>query len=146
MGQSTFCRPGDPTEWFFNAVNQIRALSWSAEREPGQYALTLALCLIRKGCNPHPELKEKEPNTLRAIAFFFGQKICEQWRRLRRRHLARTSVDPGVLGNDHKFHHQSQSCLTRRRQRVSEATRGRSHCGSPSPALADHVMSLRVRF
>ncbi|TYL83153.1 hypothetical protein [Bradyrhizobium cytisi] len=75
MGQSTFCRPGDPTEWFFNAVNQIRALSWSAEREPGQYALTLALCLIRKGCNPHPELKEKEPNTLRAISFFFGQKI-----------------------------------------------------------------------
>jgi hypothetical protein len=75
MGQSTFCRPGDPTEWFFNAVNQIRALSWSAERESGQYALTLALCLIRKGCNSHPELKEQEPNTLRAIAFFFGQKI-----------------------------------------------------------------------
>lgn len=78
MGQSTFCRPGDPTEWFFNAVNQIRALSWSAERQPGQYALTLALCLIRKGCNPHPELKEREPNTLRAIAFFFGQKILQE--------------------------------------------------------------------
>jgi hypothetical protein len=75
MGQSTFCRPGDPTEWFFSAVNQIRALSWSAERVPGQYALTLAMCLIRKGCNSHPELKEKEPNTLRAIAFFLGQKI-----------------------------------------------------------------------
>jgi hypothetical protein len=75
MGRSTHCRPGDPTEWFFNAVNQIRALSWSAERVPGQYALTLALCLIRKGCNSHPELKEKEPNTLRAIAFFLGQKI-----------------------------------------------------------------------
>jgi hypothetical protein len=75
MGQPTYCRPGNPTEWFFNAVNQVRALSWSAEREPGQYALTLALCLIRKGCNSHPELNEKEPNTLRAIAFFFGQKI-----------------------------------------------------------------------
>jgi hypothetical protein len=74
-GHSTFCRPGDPTEWFFNAVNQIRTLSWPAERVPGQYALTLALCLIRKGCNSHPELKEEEPNTLRAIAFFFGQKI-----------------------------------------------------------------------
>ena len=75
MGQMTFCRPGDPTEWFYNAVNQIRTLSWSAENEPGQYALTLALCLIRKGCNPHVDLNVKEPNTLRAIAFFFGQKI-----------------------------------------------------------------------
>ncbi|MET4072607.1 hypothetical protein ABID58_007436 [Bradyrhizobium sp. S3.2.6] len=62
MGQSSFCRPGDPTEWFFNAVNQIRALSWSAERAPGQYALTLALCLIRKGCNSHPELKVRRGN------------------------------------------------------------------------------------
>jgi len=74
-GHSTFCRPGDPTEWFFNAVNQIRALSWPAERVTGQYALTLALCLIRKGCNSHPALKEEEPNTLRAFAFFFGQQI-----------------------------------------------------------------------
>ena len=78
MGQSTFCRPGDPTEWFFNAVNQIRALSWSAESVPNQYALTLALCLIRKGCNPRPELQEEEPNTLRAIAFFFGQKVLRE--------------------------------------------------------------------
>jgi len=75
IGQTTFCRPGDPTEWFYNAVNQIRTLSWSAEEKPGQYALTLALCLIRKGCNPHIDLEAKEPNTLRAIAFFFGQKI-----------------------------------------------------------------------
>lgn len=74
-GHSTFCRPGDPTEWYFNAVNQIRTLSWPAERVPGQYALTLALCLIRKGCNSHPELNKREPNILRAIAFFFGQKI-----------------------------------------------------------------------
>jgi hypothetical protein len=75
IGKTTFCRPGDPTEWFYNSVNQIRTLSWSAENEPGQYALTLALCLIRKGCNPHIELDAEEPNTLRAIAFFFGQKI-----------------------------------------------------------------------
>lgn len=75
MGQMTFCRPGDPPEWYYNAVNQIRTLSWSAENEPGQYALTLALCLIRKGCNPHVDLKATEQNTIRAIAFFFGQKI-----------------------------------------------------------------------
>jgi hypothetical protein len=86
MGQTTFCRPGDPTEWFYNAVNQIRTLSWSAEEKPGQFALTLALCLIRKGCNPHIDLKVKEPNTLRAIAFFFGQKIL--------RAMASTTGDP----------------------------------------------------
>ena len=72
---TTFCRRGDLTEWYFDAVNQIRTLSWAAENEPGQYALTLALCLIRKGCNPHESLHAVEPNTSRAIAFFFGQKI-----------------------------------------------------------------------
>ncbi|MCP3368647.1 hypothetical protein [Bradyrhizobium cajani] len=74
-GQTTFCRPGDPAEWFYNAVNQIRTLSWSAEQQPGQYALTLALCLVRKGCNPHVDLDANEPNMSRAIAFFFGQKL-----------------------------------------------------------------------
>ena len=52
-GATTHCRPGDPQEWYYNTVNQIRTLSWSAENVPGQYALTLALCLIRKGCNTH---------------------------------------------------------------------------------------------
>ncbi len=75
---TTFCRPGDPAEWFYNAVNQIRTLSWSAEEHPGQYALTLALCLIRKGCNPHVDLNANEPNISRAIAFFFGQKILRE--------------------------------------------------------------------
>ncbi|MFZ3244940.1 MAG: hypothetical protein WA185_07685, partial [Candidatus Acidiferrales bacterium] len=72
---TTLCRPGDPTEWYYDAVNQIRTLSWAVENETGQYALTLALCLIRKGCNPHDGLETEAPNTLRAIAFFFGQKI-----------------------------------------------------------------------
>lgn len=73
--QITLCRPGDATEWYYNAVNQIRTLTWPAENAPEQYALTLALCLVRKACNTHPDLEAKEPNTLRAIAFFFGQKI-----------------------------------------------------------------------
>jgi hypothetical protein len=72
---TTLCRPGDPTEWYYDAVNQIRTLSWAAENEPGQYALTLALCLIRKGCNPHEGLETEPSSTLRAIAFFFGHKI-----------------------------------------------------------------------
>jgi hypothetical protein len=73
--QATFCRPGDATEWYYDAVNQIRTLTWSAENAPDQYALTLALCLVRKGCNTHPALEAEEPNTLRALAFFFGQNI-----------------------------------------------------------------------
>jgi hypothetical protein len=69
------CHPGDAAEWYYNAVNQIRALSWSAENEAGQYALTLALCLIRKGCNTHNSLLKKGPTAARAVAFYFGQKI-----------------------------------------------------------------------
>jgi hypothetical protein len=75
VGGTTLCRPGDPTEWYFDAVNQIRTLSWATENEPSQYALTLALCLIRKGCNIHENLEAILPSTSRAIAFFFGQKI-----------------------------------------------------------------------
>jgi hypothetical protein len=74
----TLCPRGDPTEWYYDAVNQIRTLSWAAETEPGQYALTLALCLIRKGCNTHESLDAKAPSTSRAIAFFFGQKILRR--------------------------------------------------------------------
>lgn len=85
---TTLCRPGDPTEWYYDTVNQIRTLSRAVENETGQYALTLALCLIRKGCNPHDGLETGAPNTLRAIAFFFGQKIL-------RGIAARTSMASG---------------------------------------------------
>jgi hypothetical protein len=72
---ATHCQRGDPTEWYYDAVNQIRTLSRAAENVPGQYALTLALCLIRKGCNPHVNLQAEAPSRARAIAFYFGQKI-----------------------------------------------------------------------
>jgi hypothetical protein len=75
---TTLCRPGDLTEWYYDAVNQIRTLSWAAEKEPGQYALTLALCLIRKGCNIHKNLAGEAQSRSRAIAFFFGQKILHE--------------------------------------------------------------------
>jgi hypothetical protein len=71
------CPRGSPLEWYYDCVNQIRTRSWSAERESGQYALTLALCLIRKGCNIHPSFTEDQ-STLRAIAFFFGQSILRE--------------------------------------------------------------------
>jgi hypothetical protein len=76
---TTRCRRGDPAEWYYDAVNQIRTLSRDAENAPGQYALTLALCLIRKGCNAHANFGKGAPNTSRAIAFFFGQKILREW-------------------------------------------------------------------
>jgi hypothetical protein len=72
---TTLCRRGDPTEWYFDVVNQIRTLSWAAENNSGQYALTLALCLIRKGCNNDKSLEAKAPSTSRAIAFIFGERI-----------------------------------------------------------------------
>lgn len=76
MGPSvSHCHPGHTAEWYYNAVNQIRSLSWSGENESGQYALTLALCLIRKGCNADESLLKKGPNTARAVAFYLGQKI-----------------------------------------------------------------------
>ncbi|HEY5237960.1 MAG TPA: hypothetical protein VIJ62_06215 [Rhizomicrobium sp.] len=71
------CTVGDEVEWFYEVVNQIRTLSWSAENERGQYALTLALCLIRKGCNIHSDLEKKEQNESRAVAFYFGQRILD---------------------------------------------------------------------
>jgi hypothetical protein len=77
---TTHCRPGDRTEWYYDAVNQIRTLSWATENEPGQYASTLALCLIRKGCNVHENLDAVAPSEARAIAFFFGQQILRRLR------------------------------------------------------------------
>ncbi|NEV00094.1 phosphotransferase [Bradyrhizobium uaiense] len=97
-GQTTFCRPGDPAEWFYNAVNQIRTLSWSAEQQPGQYALTLALCLIRKGCNPHADLQVNEPNMSRAIAFFFGQKILRSMAKAKARRPSKHKHQSGDAG------------------------------------------------
>jgi hypothetical protein len=71
------CPRGSLQEWFFDCVNQLRTLSWSAEYEIGQYALTLALCLIRKGCNAHDAFTD-EQKTLRAISFFFGQHLLRE--------------------------------------------------------------------
>lgn len=61
----------NPASWLFDCAAQIRALSRHAERETGQYAMVLALCLIRKGCNPHSF--EPIHENLRAISFVLGQ-------------------------------------------------------------------------
>lgn len=67
--------PADSSAWFYDCVAQIRAATRHAERASGQYALVLALCLLRKGCNPH--LLKPGYENLRAIAFILGQKILQ---------------------------------------------------------------------
>lgn len=70
------CHAADPSSWFYDCIAQIRAASRHAERFTGQYALVLALCLIRKGCNPQPFNRARE--NLRAISFVLGQRILTQ--------------------------------------------------------------------
>ena len=71
------CHATNPSSWFYDCVGQIRTLARHAELCDGQYALVLAVCLIRKGCNSHVfPLAAHE--TLRAISFILGQKILTQ--------------------------------------------------------------------
>jgi len=70
------CHATDPSSWFYDCVGQIRTLSRHAQRCDGQYALVLAVCLIRKGCNPHSF--EPAYENLRAISFILGQQILTQ--------------------------------------------------------------------
>ena len=70
------CHAANPSSWFFDCIGQIRTLSRYAERCDGQYALVLAVCLIRKGCNLH-SFKPADEN-LRAISFVLGQRILTQ--------------------------------------------------------------------
>jgi hypothetical protein len=55
------CHRGSSAEWYYDCVNQIRTRNWSAEHIRGQYALTLALCLIRKGCNRSQRYRTESP-------------------------------------------------------------------------------------
>jgi hypothetical protein len=73
------CRASDPLVWFHECIGQIRTLSRPLERpigRYGQYAMVLAMCLVRKGCNPHGF--EAAQENLRAIAFVLGQRIFRQ--------------------------------------------------------------------
>jgi hypothetical protein len=71
------CHAADSSSWFYDCVTQIRATSRHHEETTGQYALVLALCLMRKGCNPQVS-KERALQNLRAISFVIGQKILMQ--------------------------------------------------------------------
>jgi hypothetical protein len=69
------CHAADPISWFYDCLAQIRTLSRHALPidQYHHYALVLAVCLIRKGCNP--EKFDQPHENLRAIAFVLGQKI-----------------------------------------------------------------------
>lgn len=68
--------PADPSAWFYDCVAQIRTATRHAELTSGQYALVLALCLIRKGCNT--TLFKSKGENLRAISFILGQRILTE--------------------------------------------------------------------
>ncbi|MGO8754723.1 MAG: hypothetical protein ACLQHK_05780 [Gallionellaceae bacterium] len=70
------CHATNPSSWFYDCVGQIRTLSRHAELSDGQYALVLAVCLIRKGCNSLSF--EPAYENLRAISFMLGQQILTQ--------------------------------------------------------------------
>lgn len=70
------CHATNPSSWFYDCVGQIRTLSRHAVLCDGQYALVLAVCLIRKGCNSHSF--EPAYENLRAISFILGQQILMQ--------------------------------------------------------------------
>lgn len=70
------CHATNPSSWFYDCVGQIRTLSRHAVLCDGQYALVLAVCLIRKGCNPHSFPPADE--NLRAISFILGQRILTE--------------------------------------------------------------------
>lgn len=77
-GNVKHCQAVEPSCWFYECVDQIRMIARHGEFEPGQYALVLATCLIRKGCNPHNFDSSNARENLRAIAFVLGQRILMQ--------------------------------------------------------------------
>jgi len=76
------CRVSDPSKWFYDCVRQIRQHARQLEARPGQYAVMLAMILIRKSCNDHNFDTEHEKNERhRAAAYVFGKQIlvaCHQ--------------------------------------------------------------------
>lgn len=126
------CPRGSLVEWYYECVNQIRMRSWSAERESRQYALTLALCLIRKGCNNHDSFTN-EQSISRAIAFFFGQSILREIEARSpkiKTECRRAGRKKGQVRRNgcETYFDKSQRWLARERGRIFEAPRRRSHC------------------
>lgn len=76
------CDPSDSSAWFFDCVKQIRMQARNVELKRGQYALTLAVELAKKGCKkidsddatPDAEQKLTREDT-RALAYVLAERI-----------------------------------------------------------------------
>ena len=71
----TPCHPKDGSAWFFECVRTIRIHARPLEFGPGQYALFLALALIKKSWNP--EMFGDRRDELRAAAYVLGERILK---------------------------------------------------------------------
>jgi hypothetical protein len=74
----TSCHPSEGSAWFFACVRQVRMRARELERARGQYAATLAVVLMRKGCNPEKFTSiERKPGLsredLRAMAYVVAE-------------------------------------------------------------------------
>jgi hypothetical protein len=71
----TPCHPKDGSAWFFECVRTIRIHARPLELTQGQYALFLALALIKKSWNP--EMFKDRRDGLRAAAYVLGERILK---------------------------------------------------------------------
>jgi hypothetical protein len=73
LERSAPCHPKERSAWFHDCVYQIRLQARQWECFSGQYATALALCLIKKGCNP--EHFQDNRDWTRAVGFALGERI-----------------------------------------------------------------------
>lgn len=73
LGSGTTCHPRNDSRWFYDCVRQIRMHAAQLECKGGQYATALALCLVKKACNP--EQFDDRRQELRAIAYCMAEIV-----------------------------------------------------------------------
>lgn len=78
----TPCHPGDESSWYFDCIRQIRMQARQLELQPGQYALTLAVELLKKACNEKDFCGESSleygaisREQARALAYVLAERI-----------------------------------------------------------------------
>lgn len=75
------CHPSDGSAWFFDCVRQIRMRAGQIELAPHQYALALAVALVRKACNEDDFREDKtgapglSREDVRALAYVLSERL-----------------------------------------------------------------------
>ena len=78
---SIHCPPSDGSAWFFDCVRQIRMQATQVEIPPRQYALALAVALMRKSCNKidfsnkGAKARGLSRESVRALAYLLAERI-----------------------------------------------------------------------